>query len=151
MLVLLPLLDKVVDLTLLDLSRGSPTDLVDGFSKIAGGNRFKQFTFTELKHNIMEQKDMTALLRVECLQGLECLRLKCHPAWAFLDFTSGNVSPRAFPFLSTLERLEFLRPNITEPMSDEIAVKFNAVLKSMPNLKHLVVRTPFLGFEAFKG
>lgn len=37
------------------------------------------------------------------------------------------------------------KTNFIEPMSDEIAIKFNAVLKSMLHLKHLVVRTPFLG------
>ncbi|KAK5809081.1 hypothetical protein F5H01DRAFT_382435 [Linnemannia elongata] len=150
-LALLPLLDKVVDLAMLDLNRGSPTDLVDGFSKISGRNRFKQFTFTELKHKIMKQKDMAALLRVDCLQGLECLTLKCHPAWVSQDFTTGNVSPRPFTFLSTLERLELLKPDFCELMSEEMTIKFNAMLKSMPHLKHLVVRTPLFGFKAFEG
>ncbi|KAF9140865.1 hypothetical protein BGX30_005851 [Mortierella sp. GBA39] len=148
LLVLLPLLD-VVDLILLDLSRGSPTGLVDSFSKIAGRNRFKQFTFSELKHNIMKQKEMIVLLRAECLQGLECLMLKCHPAWVFLDFAPGNVSPHPFTSLSTLEHLEFLKPNFSKPMSEESAIKFNAMLKSKPRLNYLVVRTPLLGFEAF--
>ncbi|KAF9327117.1 hypothetical protein BGZ91_001619 [Linnemannia elongata] len=150
-LALLPLLDKVVDLAMLGLNRGSPTDLVDGFSKISGRNRFKQVTFTELKHKIMKQKDMAALLRVDCLQSLECLTLKCHPAWVCQDFTTGDVSPRPFTFLSTLERLELLKPDFCELMSEEMTINFNAMLRSMPHLKHLVVRTPLFGFKAFEG
>ncbi|KAF9544994.1 hypothetical protein EC957_011491 [Mortierella hygrophila] len=141
----------VVDLTLLDLSRRSTLDLVDGFSKIAGRNRFEQFTFTKLKHNIKKQKEIIALLRAECLQGPECLTLKCHLVWAFLDFAPGNVSPHPFTSLSTLERLEILRPNFSKPMSEKSAIKFNAMLKSNHRLKHLVIRTPLLRFEVFEG
>ncbi|KAG0284469.1 hypothetical protein BGZ96_011155 [Linnemannia gamsii] len=148
-LMLLPLLDKVVDLALLDLSRGSPTDLVDGFSKIAGRNRFKQLTFTGLMDmDIMNREDTAALFQIECFQSLERLTLRCHPSWVFLDLMPGTIPPA---FLSTLEHLEFQRLHFSSWMSVKDAVKFNAMLNTMHRLKQLIVRTPVDGFELFEG
>ncbi|KAG9062725.1 hypothetical protein KI688_005031 [Linnemannia hyalina] len=86
LLVLLPLM-------VLDLAGSESRDGIDS----------KQFTFTELKHGIMKQMEMIARLRAKCLQDLECLTLKCHSAWAFLNFAPGNVSPHPSISLSTLE------------------------------------------------
>lgn len=145
-LVLLPLLDKMVDLALLDLGRGSPKDLVDGFANIAERNRFKHLTFTGFM-DIMDQEDMVALFQVECFQNLEYLTLKCDPSWAFLDLMPENTLPA---FLSTLEHLEFQRLPVGISLSAEGTVKFNVMLRTMPRLKYLLVRTAVHRLKLFE-